>query len=95
MFRLLLQLGTNDYMLPYIDNNLEGLLGPISSQDMVPQAPTPSHSHLNQTDQFDLGSVIVKSENENISKKGGKKWSRDGSAVVDKSASTKKSKRFW
>lgn len=36
--------GTNDYMLPYIDNNLEGLLGPISSQDVVPQAP-PSHSH--------------------------------------------------
>lgn len=85
--------GTNDYMLPYIDNNLDGLLGPISSQDVVPQAP-PSHSHLYQTGQFNLGPVIVKSEKENNSKKGGKKWSRDGSAVV-KSASTKKSKRFW
>lgn len=87
--------GSNDYMLPYIDNNLQGLLGPISSQDVVPQAPPLSHSHLYQTGQFNLGPVIVKSENENNPKKGGKKWSRDGSAVVDKSASTKKSKRFW
>ncbi|XP_074362722.1 uncharacterized protein LOC141702999 isoform X2 [Apium graveolens] len=86
--------GTNEYMLPYIDNNLQGLLGPISSQDVVPQVPPPSHSHLYQTGQLNLGPVIVKSEYENNSKKGGKKWSREGSAV-DKSASTKKSKRFW
>lgn len=87
--------GTNDYMLPYIDNNLEGFLGPISTQDAVPQAPPLSHSHLYQTGQFSLHPVIVKSENENKSKKGGKKWRGDGSAIVDKSASTKKSKRFW
>ncbi|KAK1369513.1 B-box zinc finger protein 20 [Heracleum sosnowskyi] len=88
--------GTNDYVtLPHIDNNFEEFLGPTSSQDVVPQASRLSHSHLYQTGQFNLGPVIVKSENENNSKKGGKKWSRDGSAVVDKSASTKKSKRFW
>ncbi|WOG84681.1 hypothetical protein DCAR_0103865 [Daucus carota subsp. sativus] len=88
--------GTNNYMSPYIDDSLQGLLGPISSQDVVPQAPPLSdQAHFYETQEFNLGPVKVKSENEKNSKKGGKKWSRDGSAVIDKSASTKKSKRFW